>query len=274
MLAKRMNYLSNIKTGCYAVKNGMTMIELIRILRAGMQTPVNLTFNNIRTKTDLVSRLSQQLMLDSVSLMNALNDLKKVEKFGFDTCTVVCMFIPNTYEVYWDIGVDKLLSRMKREYDIFWNAERKAKAQKIGLTPVEVSILASIVEEEATYPDEYPVIAGLYLNRLHKGMKLEADPTVKFCRWRLSLQRILFKHLEWTRLIIHINMPDYRRDPFVYPLSKPLMLFFHLNSMVICLCAPKTIFPGDIILRLHIQNMHAMQYAISVHSMKEKSTKK
>ena len=104
MLAKRMNYLSNIKTGCYAVKNGMTMIELIRILRAGMQTPVNLTFNNIRTKTDLVSRLSQQLMLDSVSLMNALNDLEKVEKFGFDTCTVVCMFIPNTYEVYWDIG--------------------------------------------------------------------------------------------------------------------------------------------------------------------------
>ncbi len=196
MLAKRMNYLSNIKTGCYAVKNGMTMIELIRILRAGMQTPVNLTFNNIRTKTDLVSRLSQQLMLDSVSLMNALNDLKKVEKFGFDTCTVVCMFIPNTYEVYWDIGVDKLLSRMKREYDIFWNAERKAKAQKIGLTPVEVSILASIVEEEATYPDEYPVIAGLYLNRLHKGMKLEADPTVKFAVGDFSLQRILFKHLE------------------------------------------------------------------------------
>ena len=112
LLAKRMNYLSNIKTGCYAVKNGMSMIEVIRILRAGMQTPVNLTFNNIRTKAELVSRLSQQLMIDSISLMNALNDSEKVEELGFDTITVICMFIPNTYEVYWDIGVDKLLSRM------------------------------------------------------------------------------------------------------------------------------------------------------------------
>ncbi len=196
ILAKRMNYLSNIKTGCYAVKNGMTMMQLIRILRAGMQTPVNVTFNNIRTKADLASRLSQQLMADSISLISALNDPGKVEELGFDTSTVVCMFIPNTYEVYWDISIDKLLSRMKREYDAFWNDERKAKAQKIGLTPIEVSILASIVEEEATYPDEYPVIAGLYLNRLHRGMKLEADPTVKFAVGDFSLRRILFKHLE------------------------------------------------------------------------------
>jgi len=196
MLAKRMKYLSNIKTGCYAVKNGMTMMELIRILRAGMQTPVNVTFNNLRTKADLASRLSQQLMVDSISLMTALNDPQKVGELGFDTGTVVCMFIPNTYEIYWDIGVDKLLLRMKREYDTFWSDERKAKAQKIGLTPVEVSILASIVEEEATYLDEYPIIAGLYLNRLRRGMKLEADPTVKFAVGDFSLRRILFKHLE------------------------------------------------------------------------------
>ena len=196
ILAKRMKYSSNIKTGCYAVKNGMTMMELIRILRSGRQTPVNVTFNNIRTKADLASRLSQQLMVDSISLITALNDPEKVQKLGFDTGTVVCMFIPNTYEVYWDIGVDKLLSRMKREYDLFWNEERKAKAKKIGLTPVEVTILASIVEEEAIYPDEYPVIAGLYLNRLNRGMKLEADPTVKFAVGDFSLRRILFKHLE------------------------------------------------------------------------------
>lgn len=195
-LAKRMNYLSNVKTGRYAVKNGMTMPEVIRLLRAGIQTPIDLTFNNIRTKSDLASRLSQQLMIDSTSVMNALNDQERVEKLGFDTTTVVCMFIPNTYEVYWNTSLDKLLLRMRREYDFFWNDERKAKARQIGLTPVEVSVLASIVEEETTYGDEYPVIAGLYLNRLRKGMKLEADPTVKFAVGDFSLQRILFKHLE------------------------------------------------------------------------------
>ena len=106
------------------------------------------------------------------------------------------MFIPNTYEVYWDTNIDSFLKRMQKEYKAFWNEDRKAKAQKIGLSPTEVSTLASIVEEEATYSDEYPIVAGLYLNRLKKGMRLEADPTVKFAVGDFGLRRILFKHLE------------------------------------------------------------------------------
>lgn len=196
ILSKRMNYPNNVKTGRYAIKDGMTMPDVIRMLRTGNQTPVNLTFNNMRTKEDLAGRISQQLMMDSAMLLNALNDPAKIKEFGFDESTFPVMFIPNTYEVYWDTSIDNLLNRMKKEYDRFWNDNRKSKAENIGLSPVQVSTLASIVEEEATYPDEYPVVAGLYLNRLKKGMRLEADPTVKFAIGDFSLRRILFRHLE------------------------------------------------------------------------------
>lgn len=196
ILSERMNYPANLKTGRYAIKDGMTMPDVIRMLRSGNQTPVNITFNNMRTKENVAGRLSQQLLMDSVTLLNALNDDEKIKELGFDENTLVAMFIPNTYEVYWDTSVDNLLSRMKKEYERFWNDNRKSKAKNIGLSPVQVSTLASIVEEEATYSDEYPIVAGLYLNRLKKGMRLEADPTVKFAVGDFSLRRILFRHLE------------------------------------------------------------------------------
>ncbi len=196
LLADKMKYPENIKTGRYAITGKMNMIDAVRNLRSGRQTPVEITFNNIRTKENLAARLSQQLMMDSLELLDALNDPHTARKLGFDDNTLAAMFIPNTYEVYWDTGIDRFLDRMKREYDSFWNETRKNKARNIGLTPVEVSTLASIVEEEAFYADEYPVIAGLYLNRLKKGMKLEADPTVKFAAGDFSLKRILYRHLE------------------------------------------------------------------------------
>lgn len=196
LLAERMNYPNKVKTGRYAISDGMTMPDAIRLLRSGDQTPVDLTFNNMRTAENLAGRISQQLMPDSLTLLHALRDPSLAEKFGFNEETFIAMFIPNTYEVYWDTGIENLLNRMKREYDAFWNEGRRNKAEKIGLTPLEVSTLAAIVEEEATYADEYPIVAGLYLNRLNKGMRLEADPTVKFAVGDFSLRRILYKHLE------------------------------------------------------------------------------
>ncbi|MGI6048473.1 MAG: endolytic transglycosylase MltG [Petrimonas sp.] len=196
LLSERMNYYNNVKTGRYAIKDGMTMPDVIRMLRSGNQTPVSITFNNMRTKKNLAGRISQQLMMDSIELLNALNDAEKVKELGFNENTLVAMFVPNTYEVYWDTSVDNLLSRMKKEFDRFWNNDRKANAEKLGLSPIQISTLASIVEEEATYSDEYPIVAGLYLNRLKKGMRLEADPTVKFAVGDFSLRRILFRHLE------------------------------------------------------------------------------
>ncbi|HBT85333.1 MAG: endolytic transglycosylase MltG [Fermentimonas sp.] len=196
LLADRMNYPNRIKTGRYAIVDGMTMPDVIRLLRSGVQAPVNLTFNNIRTKENLAGRFSDQLMADSLSIINVLNDTAVAASYGFNNQTFGAMFIPNTYEVYWDTSVENLISRMKREYDAFWNEQRKSKAEKLGLTPMKVSILASIVEEEATYTDEYSTVAGLYLNRLEKGMRLEADPTVKYAVGDPTLRRILFKHLE------------------------------------------------------------------------------
>lgn len=196
MLAERMNYPNRIKTGRYAIESGMTMSEVIRLLRSGVQEPINLTFNNIRNKENLAGRLSDQLMTDSLSLINVLSDSAVAAGYGFNNQTFGAMFIPNTYHVYWDTSVKSLMNRMKREYDTFWNDDRKKKAENLGLTPIEVSTLASIIEEEATYQDEYATIAGLYLNRLQKGMRLEADPTVKFAVGDPTLRRILFKHLE------------------------------------------------------------------------------
>lgn len=210
LLADKMDYPQRMKTGRYAVKKGLAMPELIRALRAGNQTPVKITFNNMRLKKDLANRLAKQLMIDSTALLAALNDTRTVQELGFDENTIVALFIPNTYEVYWDTSIDNLLARMKREYASFWNANRTAKAKKIGLLPVEVSTLASIVEEEATYADEYPIVAGLYLNRLQRGQKLEADPTVKFAVGDFGLRRILFKHLETAspyNTYLHTGLP-------------------------------------------------------------------
>lgn len=196
IISDRMRYPHAVKSGRYEVVDGMTMIDVVRMLRSGNQKAVNLTFNNIRTIENLAGRISNQLMLDSVELLNALSDRLVAEKYGFDENTFVSMFIPNTYQVFWDTGVDNLLKRMKREYNSYWSDDRKAKADRLGLTPIQVSILASIVEEEATYADEYPIVAGLYLNRLERGMKLEADPTVKYAIGDFALRRILFRHLE------------------------------------------------------------------------------
>ena len=196
IISEKMKYPETIKTGRYAIRDGMTIPEIIRMLRSGNQSAVKLTFNNMRTNENFAGRISNQLMLDSVELLNVLKDETKLEVLGFDTNTIAAMFIPNTYEVYWDTSIDNLMNRMKKEYTSFWNESRKDKAKEIGLSPIEVSILASIVEEEATYSDEYSIVAGLYLNRLKRGQRLEADPTIKFALNDFSLRRILYKHLE------------------------------------------------------------------------------
>lgn len=196
LVANRMALPSSYKTGRYRIDNSLSVLSLIRMLRSGNQDPVKLTFNNMRTKENLAGRLSQQLMADSTQLLAALNDSAHIASYGLTNATIVAMFIPNTYEVYWDTSVDKLMDRMHKEYTRFWTNDRLVKAKALGLSPAEVSTLASIVEEEATYKDEYPIVAGLYLNRLRLGMKLEADPTVKFAVGDFSLRRILFKHLE------------------------------------------------------------------------------
>lgn len=196
-LASVLNYnKDNMRTGRYAVKPGMTIHDLIKDLRSGNQVPVKLRFNNIRTKKDFAERIDEQLMLNGEELLDSLNNPEKCSNLGFSVDNIAAMFIPNTYEIYWDTSTKGFIQRMKKEYDSFWNTDRLKKAEEVGLTPIEVSILASIVEEECTYSDEYPMVAGLYLNRLRIRQALQADPTVKFAVGDFGLRRILNKHLE------------------------------------------------------------------------------
>ena len=196
ILADFRKYPENMKPGRYAVEPGMNNNTMLNRLRRGQQTPVRLTFNNIRLITDLTDRLSGQLMIGDDELLSLLSDDNYCASLGFNTITIKTMFIPNTYEVYWNISADKLIERMKREYDAFWNDQRRKKAENIRLSPVEVSILASIVEEETAASEEFPVVAGLYINRLYKGMPLQADPTVKYAVGDFTLKRILNIHLD------------------------------------------------------------------------------
>lgn len=195
-LASLLEYPAAMRTGRYAVCPEMNNLALLNSLRRGHQAATRLTFNNIRFKKDLAGRLDEQLMIGEDELLALLNDTVFCDSLGFSTETINALFIPNTYEVYWNIPADKLMQRMKKEYNAFWTPARLDKAKAIGLTPVEVAVLASIVEEETAAGDEYPIVAGLYINRLHRGIPLQADPTVKFAVGDFSLQRILFEHLE------------------------------------------------------------------------------
>lgn len=195
-LSDWLKYPDHMRTGRYVVEPGMSNWELLTNLRRGQQVATKVTFNNVRLKSELAERLAEQLMLSREELLTLLNDSAYCDSLGFTPTTIPCLFLPNTYECYWNLSAEQFMRRMKREYEAFWTSERKRLAEEIGLTPIEVSILASIVEEETAAVDEYPLVAGLYLNRLRKGIPLQADPTVKFAVGDFSLRRILFAHLE------------------------------------------------------------------------------
>lgn len=179
-VAKKKNYHNLVKPGRYLIRNGMSNNDLINMLRAGEQTPVNVTFNNISTLQQLAGNIAHQIEPDSVALLKAITNEMRIRDYGFNLQTAGAMYIPDTYEFYWTTDADKFVEKMHRAYLQFWNDDRKAKVKKLNLTPIEVVTLASIVEAETKHADEMPIVAGLYVNRLRKGMRLQSDPTVKF----------------------------------------------------------------------------------------------
>lgn len=195
-VADFLDYPENIKSGRYRIDPDMNVLDVVRLLKNGHQAPIKLKFNNIRTKKELTERIASQLMLKKEDLDSALDNPELCKKYGFTTETIVSMFIPNTYEIYWNTSLDKFLDRMNSEYVKFWNNSRLKQAALLNLTPDMVSTLASIVEEECYFSDEYPIVAGLYLNRLQRNMLLQADPTVKFAVGDFTLRRVLNKHLQ------------------------------------------------------------------------------
>ncbi|NCB09059.1 MAG: endolytic transglycosylase MltG [Bacteroidia bacterium] len=195
-VSKKKNYPDAVKPGRYFFKKGLTTNEMVNMLRAGLQDPVDVTFSNIKFKEDLAGKVSKYIEADSLSILALFYDQKKIEEYGFTPETFRAMFIPNTYEFYWTTSAEEFAGRMKAEYDRFWNEERRKKAEEMNLTPVEVIILASVVQSETSKNEELGKIAGLYINRLKRGQLLQADPTVKYAVGDFSLRRILNSHLE------------------------------------------------------------------------------
>ena len=196
MLSKFMKYDKLVKPGKYLIKKNSNNLDVIRKLRAGDQSPVRITFNNARLLTDVAEKLTVNLELEQDAFLKIISSDSIASKHGFDQETFRCMFIPNTYEVYWTISGEELADRLFMEYERFWNSERLDKAKKIGLNPVQVTILASIVQAEISHNKESPIVAGLYLNRLKRNMPLQADPTLIYAAGDFTIKRVLNVHKE------------------------------------------------------------------------------
>lgn len=192
---KKVDVAEKMKPGRYVVDPSFTSIYVARMLVFGWQTPQNMTLSGtIRRKGVLAKKISSQMMVDSAEVAQALDSAGFLAGYGFTPENVFAMILPDTYQMYWTASVKEIFDRFKKEYDVFWTPERKAKARSQKLNPMQVSVMASIVSGETLKAFEYPVIAGVYLNRYKKGMKLQADPTVAFCHG-YTLDRILKKHL-------------------------------------------------------------------------------
>ena len=194
-LAKLMKYPESVKEGRYEITPRMGNRAALVKLRSGSQDAMPVTFNSMRQKSDLIQRLGSKFEFGPAALGPLLNDPAICQKYGFDTTTIVCLFLPNTYEFFWTIKPDALLDRMGSEYKKFWTPERQAKAKAIGLTQTQTQVLASIVAAETNKRDEQPRVAGVYLNRIKRGIKLEADPTVVFALRDFTIRRLLNKQL-------------------------------------------------------------------------------
>lgn len=195
-VARQKGYDQKVRPGRYRIKRGMSNAQLVNLLMSGKQEPVNLTFKSVRLKHDLAGRVGKVIEADSLRLETLLgdNDYWKAKGFTAENCLV--LFLPDTYEMWWNTSAEEFIDKMAKEYKKFWTAERKAKAKAAGLSQAEVSILASIVEKESNRNDERPTIAGVYLNRLNKGIKLQADPTVIYAIGDFTIKRVLSADLQ------------------------------------------------------------------------------
>lgn len=212
LYASRIKLHRGIEAGRYSFDKGMSAIQVARRLKFGNDGTVRLTINNARTPEILAGKIASQIDADSLSMLSALRDKELLADLGFENGeAMMSIFLPNTYEVYGNIKPAALVRRMKKKSDKFWSQEsRKTQLERIGLTAYEVMTLASIVHEETSYRGEMARVAGVYVNRLRKGMPLQADPTVKYAVGNTSLKRILFKHLEVDspyNTYIHLGLP-------------------------------------------------------------------
>ena len=194
-LAKRMDLSFKLSPGKYEIKKGASLFDIVRMLRNGRQVPVNLVITKLRTEEDLASLIGRKFECDSLSVAGFLHNNDSLKAYGFDSNTVMAGIYPNTYTYFWNSTASTIFKKLFAEYHKVWTTQRLQQAQQHGLTPIQAYILASIVEEETTIQEDKGNIASVYLNRFRKGMRLQADPTVKFALKNFALRRIYEKHL-------------------------------------------------------------------------------
>jgi UPF0755 protein len=194
-VSNRLDYPQKVKAGKYDIKSGMSLLNIVRMLKNGQQEPVNLVITKLRTKEDFASLVGRKFECDSTAFIHFLNNSDTLKKYGLDSNTVITTVFPDTYTYFWNTTASKIFAKLRNKYEEFWTSRRTQEASEHGLTPLTAYILASIVEEETVKKEDKGKIASVYLNRMAKGMKLAADPTVKFALRDFGLKRIYEKHL-------------------------------------------------------------------------------
>ncbi len=266
-LARLMKYNKNVKSGRYLIEKNSSNRDVIQKLRIGEQEPVRITFHNARMLSDVAAKLTLKLEVDSVSFLDLIDKQATAEKYGFNKESFRCMFIPNTYEVFWDISGEELVERMYQEYQAFWTEERRQKASDLGLNPVQVTILASIVESEVSHYDEAPRVAGLYLNRLDRNMFLQADPTLKYALGDFTIQRVLNVHKDIESPYNTYKYKGLPPGPINFPSIKSLdAVLNHEDHKYIYMCA-RPDFSGyhDFATNLRQHNINASRYQTALN---------
>jgi UPF0755 protein len=209
-VAVRLGYDKKVHAGKYVIEKGSSIYSIVKKLRSGRQTAVNLVINKLRTKEDLAKKIGDNFECDSAAFMHILNNTDLLRKYGLDTNTVMTAIIPNTYSFLWNVSAPGILKKLYEEQEIFWTDERKKKAEGLNLSPLQAYTLASIVEEETNKDADKGKIASVYLNRIETGMKLGADPTIKFAMKDFGLKRIYHKHLQFQspfNTYLHTGLP-------------------------------------------------------------------
>jgi UPF0755 protein len=228
--AEKKKYPENIHPGRYRIRNNISNNELLNMLRAGMQEPVDVVINMARTKEELAGKIAEQIEPGKDDLLTLMNDESYLKEYGFNRQTLLGMFIPNTYEFWWNTSAEGFFERMYKEYDKFWNRERSGRAKEMNFTPNEVITLASIIINETNKEDEYRRIAGVYVNRLRQGIRLQADPTVKYALGDFERQRILKTDTYINspyNTYLHAGLPP---GPIAIPVIKAIDAVLHYEK--------------------------------------------
>ncbi|MGF2412548.1 MAG: endolytic transglycosylase MltG, partial [Ferruginibacter sp.] len=221
-VAKKLSYNAKVKAGRYEIKDGMSIFSLVRMLRSGNQSPVKLVINKLRTKEDLAKKIAANFECDSLSVISFLNNTDSIRNYNLDSNTVMTAVIPNTYSILWNTSPAKIFKKLYADHEKFWTESRREKAAALNMTPKQVYTMASIVEEETNKEEDKGKIASVYINRIETGMKLEADPTVKFAMRDFGLKRIRHVHLAYPSPYNTYQQTGLPPGPICTPSSKTI----------------------------------------------------